>query len=98
MTEGGGIKIKILEAMARGLPVVTTPIGAEGITAVQDDTLWLAPDLAGFPDQVLAAAATPDESRRRALRARRLIEANFSWGAIAGQLTSIYKQCVDARR
>ena len=30
LAEGGGIKIKILEAMARGIPVITTPVGAEG--------------------------------------------------------------------
>jgi glycosyltransferase involved in cell wall biosynthesis len=92
LTEGGGIKIKILEAMGRGLPVVTTPIGAEGITEARDDTLWLAPDIATFPSQALAAATQRDEALRRAERARQHIEANFSWTAIAEQLTAIYER------
>jgi polysaccharide biosynthesis protein PslH len=92
LTEGGGIKIKILEAMGRGLPVVTTPIGAEGITSAADETLWLAPDIAAFPELALAAATQPDEAMRRAERARRLIEADFSWAAIAGRLTEIYRR------
>jgi glycosyltransferase involved in cell wall biosynthesis len=91
LTEGGGIKIKILEAMGRGLPVVTTPIGAEGITSAADETLWLAPDIAAFPALAVAAAMQPDEATRRAELARRLIETNFSWTAIAGRLTEIYQ-------
>jgi glycosyltransferase involved in cell wall biosynthesis len=92
LTQGGGIKIKILEALGRGLPVVTTPIGAEGITEAGDETLWLAPDIAAFPAQALAAVQQPEEARRRAQRARQHIEANFSWQAIAGRLTSIYER------
>lgn len=92
LTEGGGIKIKILEAMGRGLPVVTTPIGAEGITSAADETLWLAPDITAFPGLAVAAATQPDEAARRAERARRLIEADFSWAAIAGRLTEIYRR------
>jgi glycosyltransferase involved in cell wall biosynthesis len=90
LTEGGGIKIKVLEAMGRGLPVVTTPIGAEGITVAGDETLWLAPDMTTFADQVVAAATQRDEARRRAERARRHIERNFSWAAIAARLTELY--------
>jgi glycosyltransferase involved in cell wall biosynthesis len=92
LTEGGGIKIKILEAMGRGLPVVTTPIGAEGITEASDDTLWLAADSAAFPALALAAATQRDEALRRAERARRHIESRFSWAAIAGRLTGIYER------
>ncbi len=92
LTEGGGIKIKILEAMGRGLPVVTTPIGAEGITAEGDETLWLARDIAAFPAQALAAATRREEAARRAERARRHIETHFSWTAIAERLTEIYER------
>ncbi len=91
LTEGGGIKIKVLEAMARGIPVVTTAIGAEGITDAADETVWLASDIDDFARQVLAAAQQPQEAARRAWRARRHIEERFSWLAIAAQLTEIYE-------
>jgi len=91
LTEGGGIKIKILEAMAAGIPVVTTPIGAEGITDERDRALWLAAPDAGFARTVREALADPAEAAVRAARARRLIEERFSWTAIVDRLTAQYE-------
>lgn len=91
LPEGGGIKIKILEAMARGIPVVTTPVGAEGIADVDDDVLSIAEPGVDFADKVCEAAAWPDRGRDRAARARARIEEHFSWEAIASRLTEIYQ-------
>ncbi len=91
LTEGGGIKIKILEAMAAGIPVVTTPIGAEGIAGDQDRALWLAEPDDSFAGTVLAALADPAEAAARAARARRIIEERFSWSAIVDRLTAQYE-------
>jgi glycosyltransferase involved in cell wall biosynthesis len=91
LTEGGGIKIKILEAMAAGIPVVTTPIGAEGIADDRDRALWLAEPDEGFARTVQEALADPAEAAARAARARRIIEERFSWTAIAGRLTAQYE-------
>ncbi|MCP4574207.1 MAG: glycosyltransferase family 4 protein [bacterium] len=92
LPEGGGIKIKILEAMARGIPVVTTPVGAEGIATSGDDVIVIAePDTAAFADAVVAAAADPDACRKRAARARSHLEAHYSWESITGRLAEIYQ-------
>jgi len=90
LPEGGGIKIKILEAMARGIPVVTSPVGAEGITSAQDDAVVIAPCDQGFALAVLAAVADQDKARSRAIRARKIIEEKFSWQAITRRLVEIY--------
>ena len=90
LPEGGGIKIKILESMARGIPVVTTPVGAEGIAGARDGAIVIAPCDKDFASAVLAAVADPAASRERALKARRLMEERFSWAAITEQLTAIY--------
>jgi glycosyltransferase involved in cell wall biosynthesis len=90
LPEGGGIKIKILEAMARGVPVVTTPVGAEGIAGQPDGVLTIAACDGGFADAVLRDIADPAGSRARAEEARRFMEERFSWAAITERLTGIY--------
>lgn len=89
LAEGGGIKIKILEALARGLPTVTTPVGAEGIAGEASGTLYLAPSDEGFVPAVLSAL-DDDEARLRSERGRALIEQRFSWSGIVEQLTALY--------
>jgi glycosyltransferase involved in cell wall biosynthesis len=89
LPEGGGIKIKILEAMARGIPIVTTPVGSEGISEDSDEAISIAECDDSFVDAVLAAYRDPG-ARQQAARARRLIEEKFSWTAIVNRLTEIY--------
>ena len=93
LSEGGGIKIKILEAMARGIPIVTTPVGAEGIVTPGDDVaIIVSANADDFAAAVCAAAADPEACRERAVRGRALIEASFSWESIVSRLTDIYQQ------
>jgi glycosyltransferase involved in cell wall biosynthesis len=90
LPEGGGIKIKILEAMAHGIPVVTTPVGAEGIVGPEDRAIWIAPADESFATTILEALDDEDECRARAKRARRIMEERFSWTAIVAQLSELY--------
>lgn len=65
---GSGIKIKTLDALARGLPVVTTGVGAEGIVAQSRPGIRIADDPAEFAAE-LAALADPDHHRRESVGA-----------------------------
>ncbi|MCP4799339.1 MAG: glycosyltransferase family 4 protein [bacterium] len=91
LLDGGGIKIKILEAMAYGIPIVTTPIGAEGIVDQSDDALFISSPDGSFADSVLQALNDPEEAARRAIKARMVIEQRFGWSAIADELTKLYE-------
>jgi glycosyltransferase involved in cell wall biosynthesis len=91
LTEGGGIKIKILEAMARGIPVVTTPIGAEGIAERDQDLVAWANDPESFADALVKTAQRPADAMRRAERARRHVEEHFSWDAVVRRLETVYR-------
>ena len=90
MTEGGGIKIKILEAMAHGIPVATTPTGAEGITDEDDGAIWIAEPDEAFADAVRLILDDPDAAAARAVKARAVIEERFGWPAIARRMSDLY--------
>jgi glycosyltransferase involved in cell wall biosynthesis len=90
LAEGGGIKIKILEAMARGIPIVTTPIGCEGICGPEAEAVFWAETTVGFKAAVLEAVAQPELAAQRAKRARQLMERSFSWEAITRRLGQLY--------
>jgi glycosyltransferase involved in cell wall biosynthesis len=90
LTEGGGIKIKVLEALARGVPVVTTAVGAEGIASADQAALEVAPADAGFADALLRVAADRSLATQLGQGGRRLMEERFGWAAITEQLSRIY--------
>ena len=95
---GGGIKIKVLEAMACGKAVVTTSIGAEGVAETDEGALVVADQPAEFAGAVVALLA--DEARRKALgeRARQLIERRFSWRRVIDDLDRIYTGLAQGKR
>jgi glycosyltransferase involved in cell wall biosynthesis len=70
---GGGTRIKILEALAHGVPVVSTTAGAEGLGVVHDEHALIA----DTPEQLTAACVRllldPDEGRRLAARGAELV-------------------------
>jgi polysaccharide biosynthesis protein PslH len=94
---GGGIKLKVLEAMACGKAVVTTSVGAEGIAESDEDSLVIADNPEDFAGAVLALLA--DQARRRDLgdRARQLIERRFSWRRVIDDMDAIYRKLVQAK-
>ena len=83
---GGGTKFKLLEAMAAGLPVITTPVGAEGIEDAQVQ-------LAEKPEDVLRSIAWLSVDKNRltmTAAARKIIEKNYSWDLIAQKLDYVW--------
>ncbi|MBU1074406.1 glycosyltransferase family 4 protein [bacterium] len=90
LTEGGGIKIKILEAMAHGIPVATTPTGAEGITDDEEGAIWIGEADDAFADMILRMLVDHDEATKRAHKARTVIEERFGWPAIVRRMTDLY--------
>jgi glycosyltransferase involved in cell wall biosynthesis len=86
---GGGTRLKIYEAMAAGVPVVSTTIGAEGLDVHPPDDIRIADRPADFADHCLDLLEDREESRRMAARARRMVEANFSWERVARRFSDL---------
>jgi polysaccharide biosynthesis protein PslH len=74
---GGGTRVKILEAMAYGRPVVATTIGAEGLGAEHGKHLLIADDMPDFAGAIVRLASDRDLCRRLARNARILQQENF---------------------
>lgn len=82
LAAGGGTRLKILEAFAAGLPVVSTPIGCEGIAAASGRDLLIAEGPA-FGDAVAAVLADPARGERLAAQARALVCRLHDWHVIS---------------
>ncbi len=95
---GSGLKIKLVEALAHGVPSVATTAGADGVAPAPEAALRVADDAAGFAAAILAAFAEPDagaarraaravavERFSRAAAARRLGDALARFGAAGGR-------------
>lgn len=83
---GSGTNLKILEYLANGVPVVTTPFGARGIDVVDDEHLIVDDDLVrGLARVRDDPAATVD----RALAGRVLVEERYEWSALAERFAAV---------
>jgi len=92
----GGSRLKILAAMASMVPVVTTPVGAEGYGAVDGESILIGKtneDLAKRAVEVLTDRNLYD---RVAKNARKLVDERFSWEPIAKKLESIYEEIINS--
>lgn len=75
---GSGVRMRILEAMAMGLPIVSTSIGAEGIEASTEQGLFIANTAEDFARKILMLVRDPQISRKYGKNARNFIEQNYS--------------------
>lgn len=77
LLSGGGMRVKILEAMAAGRPVLSTPVGIEGIHAVNGVSALIAEDAESFADKIVWALNHPSELEKIAHEGRLLVEREF---------------------
>ena len=74
---GSGSRLKILEAGAYGLPVISTDAGARGLTLSVDDHLFQSPvDVFEFGKACIACLSSPDEAKRRSGLLRKFVSAH----------------------
>ncbi|MEA2647235.1 MAG: polysaccharide biosynthesis protein PslH [Chloroflexota bacterium] len=82
---GSGTRIKALEAMASGRPVVGTTIGLEGLHLNAGVEARVADDADGFADGIVRLLKDDEAATAMAEAARRHVEAEFDWDVIAGR-------------
>lgn len=87
---GGGMRVRILEAFARGMPVVTTTVGLEGIAAEPGREVLVADDPAGFAEAVCRVLASPELQDELARNGRRLAETRYDWQMVLRRMDAVY--------
>jgi glycosyltransferase involved in cell wall biosynthesis len=92
---GGGTRLKIVEAMAMGKAIVSTPLGAEGIEAVPKRDLLIENEPAAFANAVNRLLADPDLAARIGQSARRLAVERYSWSGAAQALEGFYRRILE---
>jgi polysaccharide biosynthesis protein PslH len=80
---GGGTRLKIFEAVAAKIPVVSTTVGAEGLPLDNGRHLFIADDAGTFAARCLELLRDRDARQRMAGEAWELVRSNFSWEQVA---------------
>ena len=76
---GSGVRVKLLEAFASGIPVVSTTLGAEGLAREDGEFCALADDAEGFSRKAIQLLQDSELAARMAARARKEVVRTGTW-------------------
>gem|GEM_PF-66461 len=89
---GGGMRVKIVDAWLWGLPIVSTPIGAEGIAVQDGENILLAANAAAFAAAVLRLLTDPRLNTHLRAAGRAWVEQTYAWQSVYRQVDAVYAQ------
>jgi glycosyltransferase involved in cell wall biosynthesis len=92
---GGGTRLKILEAMALGTPVISTSKGAEGLEVAHEKNVLIADNPNDFAQAVLRVLKDKTLRVKLSANGRRLVEERYSWEMCTSQLEQLLCQVVE---
>ena len=95
---GGGSKLKVLEALAASLPVVSTMEGLSGLGVQADQEALVADDAEAMAQAVSALLQDPEGALQMGQRARAHVTAHFDWTACAQQLEQAHMAMLQSLR
>ncbi|MGA3024692.1 MAG: glycosyltransferase [Bryobacteraceae bacterium] len=95
---GSGIRVKLLEAFAAGIPAVATRIGAEGISERDGELCRLADDSHAFARAIVELFEKPEEAEAMARRARTYVENEHDCGRLTEALVKSYWRVIERKR
>jgi GT2 family glycosyltransferase len=95
---GSGVRVKLLEAFASGIPVVSTTLGAEGLAREDGDFCALADGAGAFAAKVVQLLEDAELAGAMAARARHEVETNWDMAVITRKLSDKYAQLLAAKR
>lgn len=95
---GGGTRLKILEALALGTPVVSTSKGAEGLEVTPGKDILIADEPAEFADTTLHLLGDQALREKLAINGRNLVRERYGWDRIGQELNRFLHQIIQSYR
>ncbi len=95
---GGGTRLKILDALAMGKPVVSTSVGGEGLRVKNDEHLLVADNPKDFAAAVCRLLGDEGDRRRLGKAGRALVEKEYNWEVIGRCLDQAYQTAMSGGR
>jgi glycosyltransferase involved in cell wall biosynthesis len=90
------MRVRILEAFARAMPVVTTTVGLEGIDAQPEKDVLVADTPSDFANCVVRLMHDKSLQAALASNGRRLVESRYDWQVVLGELDKTYERLAAA--
>jgi sugar transferase (PEP-CTERM/EpsH1 system associated) len=91
---GGGTRLKVLEAMAAGTPVVSSTLGAEGLAVTHGKDILIADSPEAMSDAVVNMQAASGEYQQQIAHARQLVEEQYDWNVVGEILLRVHAEQV----
>src|ERR1044071_9484671 len=88
---GGGMRVRILEAFARAIPVVTTTVGLEGIQAQPGKDVLVEDNPVEFARSVTELLQNKQLQGQLSRNGRKLVEEKYDWQVVLANLDQIYR-------
>jgi len=95
--DGGGTRLKILDALAMAKPLVATGLAVEGLGLTDGEHFLRADAPDEFVAQVSRLERDPGLRHRLAVAGRRVVEERFAWSCVGGQLEAAYARALSRR-
>ena len=95
---GGGMRVKILNALAQGLPIVSTTLGCEGITVEHGRHLLVADTPEAFAQAILDLLQDKRLANELGDNGRHLIQSTYDYRAACRPLEALYQHAISAQR
>jgi glycosyltransferase involved in cell wall biosynthesis len=92
---GGGTRLKVLEGLAMGKPIVSTAVGCEGVAVGDREHLMIADDAPSFASRIFEVFENPALGDALGQAGRRLVETRYSWELAGERLEALYRQITD---
>ena len=88
---GGGSRLKILEAAAAGMPVVSTRVGAEGLHLEHQTHYIQVEDVRDMATALVNCMRDSEDAKLMAARARDVVLSQYSWDSLADRLDQVWQ-------